>query len=157
MKLYFLRHGLAGDRATWQGADCDRPLTDEGKEKMARTADTLAALDLALDAIVTSPLVRAHQTAEIVARKLNGVQLIKDDRLDPEFDSRRLAKILADHSTASELMLVGHEPGFSMTIGELIGGGRVECKKGGVACVKLDAPFLRGELVWLAPPKILAR
>ena len=60
MKLFFLRHGLAGDRSEWKGNDATRPLTDNGVEKMQRTAATLAQLDLELDAIITSPLVRGR-------------------------------------------------------------------------------------------------
>ncbi len=70
MKLYFLRHGLAGERSEWKGNDFDRPLTEDGKTKMAVEAATIAKLNLGLDAILTSPLVRAYQTAEIVAQKL---------------------------------------------------------------------------------------
>lgn len=158
MKLYFLRHGLAGERSEWKGNDFDRPLTEEGKAKMEAEAVAIAKLDLGLDAILTSPLVRAYQTAEIVARKLKlENKLVKDERLDVDFDLNRLAKILRSHANAQALMLVGHEPSFSETIGELIGGGRVVCKKGGLALVELDDPTsLRGELEWLLTPKLLA-
>lgn len=157
MELFFLRHGLAGDRSEWQGDDAKRPLTDEGKEKMKRTAATLAALDLGLDVIITSPFVRAQQTAEIVARKLN-CSLVEDKRLAPGFNADQLYKLLLDHPDANTVMLVGHEPDFSETISALIGGGRVVCKKGGLALVELpNAHSRQGELVWLVPPKVLAR
>ena len=156
MKLYFLRHGLAGDRETWTGDDFDRPLTDEGKERMAREAVTIAKLYLNLDVILTSPLVRAYQTAEIVAQHLNLTdRLVKDDRLSPGFGSSQLAKILKAYPEARALMLVGHEPDFSQIIGEMIGGGRITCKKGGLACVELSNKSLQGHLVWLIPPSIL--
>lgn len=157
MNLFFLRHGLAGNRSEWQGDDAKRPLTDEGKEKMKHTANMLAALDLGLDVIITSPLVRAKQTAEIVARKLN-CPLVEDKRLEPGFNDDQLQKILLDHPNANTVMLVGHEPDFSDTISALIGGGRIICKKGGLALVELpNAHSKRGELLWLVPPKVLAQ
>jgi phosphohistidine phosphatase len=80
-----------------------------------------------------------------------------DRRLGPGFDIEQLAAILRDHASARALMLVGHEPSFSETISALIGGGRVVCKKGGLACVDLpDVSNLSGELLWLIPPRLLA-
>jgi phosphohistidine phosphatase len=157
MKLYFLRHGLAADREAWTGNDFERPLTDEGKKRMAREAATLAKLDLNLDLILTSPLIRASQTAEIVAQHLNLTdRLVKDERLSPGFGTNQLAKILTAYPEAKALMLVGHEPDFSQVIGDLIGGGRINCKKGSLAGVELSNKSLQGELVWLIPPSVLA-
>lgn len=157
MKLYFLRHGLA-DRDQWHGNDFERPLTEKGKARMAREADTLAALGLALDRVVTSPLARAYQTAEIVATRLEmGDRLVEDERLAPGFGPDELAGILSAHPQAEAIMLVGHEPDFSETISALIGGGAVVCKKGSLARVDLyDNAALGGELVWLIPPGVLA-
>lgn len=158
MKLYFLRHGLAGDRLDWKGDDSERPLTDEGRERMGRSAATIAGLDLKLDAILTSPLARARQTASIVADALHAKnKLLVDGRLGLGFGKDQLAAILRDHSGAESLMLVGHEPGISEAISALIGGGRIACKKGGLAYVNLIEPSsLRGELLWLIPPRLLA-
>jgi phosphohistidine phosphatase len=159
MKLYFLRHGLAEDRARWQGDDFDRPLTEEGKYRIAREAVTIASLELGLEVVLTSPLARAYQTAEIVARKMKLLdKLLKEELLGPGFTAAHLPKILAEHAKADAVMLVGHETSFSETIGFLIGGGRVVCKKGSLACVDLeDASFMRGALLWLLQPKVLAR
>ena len=157
MKLYFLRHGVAADRLEWKGDDAERPLTEAGKERIARSAAVLAGLDLELDAILTSPLARARQTAEIVAKTLNAKdKLVHESRLGMGFDKDQLAGILRDHAGSEALMLVGHEPGVSETISALIGGGRIVCKKGGLACVRLsDQSLPRGELVWLLPPRLL--
>jgi phosphohistidine phosphatase len=158
MRLYFLRHGLAGDSGEWKGDDSARPLTEEGIAKMKRSAETCARMGLAFDFILTSPLTRAFQTAEIVARQLKMQdRLVKDQRLGSGFGIKSLAEILAEHSKDESLMLVGHEPGMSETVSHLIGGGRIEFKKGALACVDLVSPnSLRGELVWLIPPKVLA-
>lgn len=156
MKCYFLRHGLAGDAERWEGSDEDRPLTDEGKARMAREAATIAALDLDIDVIISSPLRRARQTAAIVAEALD-VKVESDARLGIAFDANALHDILGERRDCEGLMLVGHEPGMSLTIGAVIGGGQVAMKKGGLACVALDAPgAFRGELLWLLPPKVLA-
>lgn len=158
MRVYFLRHGEAGDPTQWRGADADRPLTDKGKERMAREATTMAKLSLALDVIVTSPLVRAKQTALIIARTLKLRDcLVEDERLGFDFDPDRLAAVLQDHATANAIMLVGHEPSMSQTIGHLVGGARIDLKKGGLASVELPDPSSpAGELAWLIPPKVLA-
>ncbi len=159
MRLYFLRHGMATERPDWKGDDAERPLTDEGKVRIERSAAVLAGLDLELDAILTSTLARARQTAEIVAHALHGGDKLRQERrLGPGFNRDRLAEILRDHTGAEALLLVGHEPSFSETISALIGGGRIVCKKGGLACVKVDdRTTLKGELLWLIPPRLLAR
>ena len=160
LRLYFLRHGLA-DREAFSGDDDrERPLTEEGEIRMEREAEFLADLGLELDLILTSPLVRARQTAEIVARRLDlGEKLSEEPRLDPAFDTERLAGILAQlDGTVHNVMLVGHEPSFSDVVGEITGGSHVVCKKGGLARVDVTAgqkPL--GRLVWLLPPKVLLR
>ncbi len=157
MRLYLLRHGKAESRAEWRGDDAARPLTAEGEAALRREAKALRAMDLALDAIVTSPLARARRTAEIVADELGmSARLIEDDRLAPGFDVRRLEQLLAAHGPADNLMVVGHEPDFSATVAELIGGGDVVMKKGGLARVDTTAPVAGGgQLVWLLTPPLL--
>jgi phosphohistidine phosphatase len=156
MRVYFLRHGKA-DRSQWDGDDDARPLTAEGEEVMRREAEALRALGLAPDLIVTSPLARAHRTAELAAEGLGlAGRVVVDDRLAPGFDVRRLEQVLAEHGPAGEIMVVGHEPDFSETIAELIGGGDVVMKKGGLARVDVAAPVAGGgQLVWLLTPPLL--
>jgi len=154
MKLYFLRHGIAFERSTWEQDDTRRPLTEEGIEKMKHIAGVLAESQLEIELILTSPLVRAKQTAEIVAEKLN-VQLLEDARLAPGFDLKKLGSILLDHPNVETLMVVGHEPDFSNTISALIGGGQIVCKKGGLALVEFSKESLKGELLALVPPRLL--
>ncbi|MBI5033219.1 MAG: phosphohistidine phosphatase SixA [Chloroflexi bacterium] len=159
MKIYFLRHGIAAERGEWQGEEAERPLTDEGIQKTNSIADTLAQLELGLDAIISSPLVRAKQTAEIVAKKLNREsKMVEDKRLAPGFDADKLRDILLDHPYGNTVMIVGHEPDLSETISELIGGGRIVIKKGGLALVDLpNAHSKRGELLWLMSPKMMTK
>src|SRR5262245_47354619 len=154
LKLYFLRHGQAGTRQDWQGDDSRRPLTGEGKKRMKREAATIVEMDLRIDAIITSPLDRALQTAEIVANAVGPQTSLEEDaRLGLGFGPKQLAAIVAKHREAEGLMLVGHEPDFSETIGALTGGGRVNMKKGALACVEVDdGAGLKGTLAWLIPP-----
>jgi phosphohistidine phosphatase len=157
--VHFLRHGLAEDRETWSGDDSLRPLTEKGKKKLAMLAGVLRDLNLNLDLILTSPYLRAFQTAEIVAQELGtpGI-LVEDSRLEPGFSEQELAAILNDHSDARSIMVVGHEPDFSETVSALIGGGRLVFKKAGLACVEmisLSPP--QGELIWLIPPRLFVK
>ena len=158
IELYFLRHGDAGSRETWKGSDAGRPLSEDGAARMEREAATLARLGPPLDVILTSPLVRARQTAEIVARRMGLTDLLREDeRLAPGFGLEDLETILLEQRDRRAILLVGHEPDFSTVISACIGGGAVECKKGGLARVDVKSPVPReGVLVWLLPPRVLA-
>ena len=157
MKLYFLRHGIAVAREAWNGSDETRPLTPDGTARMAQAAKGMARLGLEVDLILTSPLTRAVETADIAARALAKHDVLaQDSRLSPGFGIKELVNILSDHAKTKAMLLVGHEPDFSNTTAVLIGGGRLVMKKGGLALVEIkDEAIPRGELVWLLPPKVL--
>jgi phosphohistidine phosphatase len=157
MELYFLRHGQAGERSEWDGPDEKRPLTEAGKAQTAREAAGLAKLGLTPDLILTSPLTRARQTAEIAAEGLGGPERVAlDERLGPGFDRKELGRIVSEYSNRNRLMLVGHEPDFSDVVGRLIGDAKVVIKKGGLAAVEITGlEPLRGRLLWLATPQML--
>ena len=155
MRLYFLRHGIA-DWPDWDPVrDHERPLTKDGLKKMKEQARTLAGLGVKVDAILSSPYTRAYQTADIVAGKL-GMEVKTEPLLAPGFNVDKLMEIVESFADDQALLLIGHEPNFSMVIAELIGGGRVQLKKGALARVDVSRE-LQGELVWLLQPKILAR
>ena len=155
MRLYFLRHGIA-DWPDWDPArDHERPLTKDGMKKLRDQARCLADLGVKFDAILSSPYTRAYQTADIVAGKL-GLEVKSEPLLAPGFSPDKLAEIVKSFDGDQSLLLVGHEPSFSTVIAELIGGGRVQLKKGALARVDVNRE-LQGELVWLLPPKVLAR
>jgi len=118
-------------------------------------AGLLARLAPALDAVVTSPYLRASETAEIVAQHLNlQDKVVLDEKLTPGFDTVRLAKLVKSFPEAKALLLVGHEPDFTTTIRDLTGG-RVVLKKGGMAYVDTgDASFKKAVLVWLVQPGV---
>jgi phosphohistidine phosphatase len=156
MRCYFLRHGIAVDPEAWSGEDHDRPLTREGRERMESEAKAIERLDLSLELIVTSPLVRARETAEIVAERLKARdRLVEDQRLAGGFAIEGLAEVLVSHPVES-LMLVGHEPSMSATIGRAIGNATVEVKKAALAGVEIRDPSApAGTLIFLLPPKVL--
>ena len=148
MKLYLLRHGKA-DWPNWDQPDDDRPLTEEGKKEVAAVARLLSWLEIE-PAILTSPLPRASQTAEIAGRHLKA-KVQEDALLRPGFDATRLKKLLKDFSGKS-LMVVGHEPDFTRTIFQLTGG-NTKLPKAGVALVEFEPETMTGQLRWLVPPK----
>lgn len=163
MRLYLMRHGPAGNSETWQGDDRLRPLTGKGQQKVRAAAEGLKQLDPGVDLLLSSPLVRARQTADIVARALH-LDVEEQEALAPGFGLEQLASLLASHPDAQGMMLFGHEPDFSGVIGQLIAEShpaQVEMKKG--ACCALDLPdpateHLAGSatLLWLMSPRQLA-
>jgi len=149
MELYFLRHGEA-DWPEWKKSDDERPLTKRGKREMRDVAKFLDRLRVRPNLIVTSPLPRAAQTAEIAADCLKA-KLRKDELLAPGFGASKLPTVLKRHG-ARVLMLVGHEPDFTQVISELTGAS-LKLSKAGVALVDLDPESEEGKLLWLFPPK----
>ena len=149
MYLYFLRHGEAG-WPNWKKPDDERPLTKAGKKEMREVARFLRRLKVRPNVIVTSPLPRAAQTAEIAADCLKA-KLRKDDSLAPGFGVGELRTLLK-HNRADSLMIVGHEPDFTTVISELTGAS-LKLSKGGVALVDIDSESERGRVLWLFPPK----
>jgi phosphohistidine phosphatase len=171
MKLYVLRHGIAVDRGTpGYERDAGRCLTPEGQEKMEQAARGMAALGLEFDLILTSPYVRARETAEIVARVLglgakarNGTASVPYevcDALVPGGSRKDLFKRLKECAADSQVVVVGHEPDLSELIGELIAGDpntALDLKKGSLAALSFDRPT-RPEtafLEWLLTPRQL--
>ena len=149
MKLCFLRHGEA-DWPNWTKPDNERPLTERGRKEMKRVAKFLDRLKFVPDVILTSPLPRASQTAEIVGQRL-GIELKTEPALAHGFNIERLRRLLAKRD-ADCVMVVGHEPAFSEVIGELTGG-KTKISKAGVALLEINRSCTSGTLLWLFPPK----
>jgi phosphohistidine phosphatase len=149
MKLCFLRHGEA-DWPNWTKPDDERPLTERGRKEMRRVAKFLERLKFIPDSILTSPLPRASQTAEIVGQRL-GIELQVEPALAHGFNSERLRRLLAKRD-AQSVMVVGHEPEFSGVIEELTGG-KIKISKAGVALLEINRSCTSGTLLWLFPPK----
>jgi phosphohistidine phosphatase len=149
MQLYFLRHGEA-DWPSWTKPDDERPLTDFGKKEVRQVAKFLNRLKVKPGLIVTSPLPRALQTAEVAAEQLK-TKLRQDEALEPGFGISELRTVLKRHRS-KVLMLVGHEPDFSSVISALTGAS-LKLSKAGVALVDIDPGAQEGRLLWLFPPK----
>lgn len=163
MKLLIVRHGAAGDRESWQAEGHDdrlRPLTPEGKKEMRRAAAGLVSLVPDLPVLATSPLVRAAQTAEILA-KVYRCDVSSLDALEPEEDPAGAVDWLRTQQADSTIGLVGHEPHLSTLVGHLLTGKRdsfVDLKKGGACLLKIDTVRPGGaELKWLLGPRDLAK
>ena len=150
MDLYFLRHGEA-DWPDWEKSDDARPLTKRGKKEMHEVAAFLKWVKARPDLVVTSPLPRASQTAEIAAEHLK-VKCREDKLLAPGFGRQELERLLKKYR-AESLMIVGHEPNFTQTISQLTGAA-LKLPKAGVALVELGRSWRNGCLLWLFPPKI---
>ncbi len=140
--IWLLRHGDAQDGSP----DSERPLTDKGREQSRAAGAALAALGVEIDACLTSPKVRAADTAAIACEQLGGPEPQDEPRLaGGEFDPEELAAGLGDN-----VLLVGHEPDFSDAVCTLTGA-RIDFKKGGVAAID------DGKLILLLRPRELKR
>ncbi len=154
MDLFFLRHGPAEPKSDWHGDDEDRPLTTEGKLLVTEVACSLILQRLPPELILTSPLARARQTAEIAAECLQAPdKVVVDKRLAPGFGQKQLEKLLRDNAERKVLMLVGHDPDITELVRDLTGAGRLSVRKGGLALVQLPDPkVLKGRLISLLVP-----
>ena len=150
MRLYILRHGEA-DWPNWARPDDERPLTERGKKEMRKVAKFLQELDIPLEDVLSSPLPRARQTADIVADRFK-LHVREQKALADGFNVSALKELVQQYPV-DNLMIVGHDPSFTEVIGELTG---ANCKlsKGGLALVDLDDQEMKGRLLWLFPPKI---
>lgn len=165
MELYILRHAIAeAKEADGATSDSERALTSEGKRKMRRAAQGMQALDLSFDRILSSPFLRARQTAEIVAKvfQLSGaLELLP--ALSAGGDAKKLIGQLNRHYGAlNRLLLVGHEPDLSGLIGLLIAGdpaASIVLKKGGLCKLTVESllPGRCATLQWLLTPRQLER
>jgi phosphohistidine phosphatase len=150
MELYFLRHGEA-DWPDWKKSDDERPLTKRGKKEMRAVAALLDRIGASPSLILTSPLPRASQTAEIAAERLK-IKCQEDRLLEPGFSLPQLKRLLEKHPEDS-LMFVGHEPDFTETISALTGAS-LKLSKAGVAKIDIERSLEDGRLLWLFPPKL---
>ena len=156
--LHLLRHADAGDPGAWEGDDAARPLSEKGVRQAERLGRHLQQARFEPDLILSSPKIRAVQTAEIVAKALDREVLI-DERLGEPFGLDAVAAMLDDHGGPRRPVLVGHDPDFSEVLGELIGTPSIAMKKGALARVDLAGGVEAGggSLRWLLPPDLLPR
>lgn len=156
IELHFLRHAHAGDPEAWTGEDEARPLSDKGERQADRLGAFLAGVRFMPDSIITSPKLRAAQTAEIVAKHL-GIDIAFDDRLAGPLDVATLETLLCDAGDPARPVVVGHDPDFSELVAELCGVPRLAMRKGALARIDILRPLRAGDgtLRWLVPPDLL--
>lgn len=165
MNLFVLRHGIAVERDPQSFPDDSRrPLTLKGEDRVRLICDAMQALELSFDRIISSPYLRASQTAEIVATALGARKLLEfNEELTPEGDPKALIRHMNRIDPAPEnLLLVGHEPFLSLLLSQLISGetaAAVDLKKGGLARLEIETQLRYGPcatLAWLLTPKQMA-
>jgi phosphohistidine phosphatase len=161
VKLLIIRHGPAGDRAEWEAEGRDdrlRPLTAQGKKEMRQVAEGLATLVSRIDLLATSPLVRAAQTAEIVASQYDG-DPVTVEALAPGNDPEKVVQWLQGQR-GDVVAVVGHEPDLGALACYLLTGKSssfLTLKKSGTCFLDLDDPAGPGKarLEWLLVPHVL--
>lgn len=158
MELYLLRHGIAEERAS-TGRDGDRRLTEEGREKLRRVLERAQAAKVNPSLILSSPLKRAIETAEIAARELGYEgKIMRVDALKPESSPAKIWAEIRENSNEPSILLAGHEPLMSATVAWMLGSSRemVAFKKG--AIMRIDFETLgaepRGVMQWMLTAKL---
>jgi phosphohistidine phosphatase SixA len=151
--LYLLRHAHAGDPARWEGSDDRRPLSGRGRHQAEALATHLARLSPGIEVIVSSPKVRAVQTAEFVARAV-GLPITIDERLGGGLSIGAAEQVLVSVGDPASAMFVGHDPDFSELVADLIGAPSIPMRKGALARLDTSRPIHLGSAIlrWLLPP-----
>jgi phosphohistidine phosphatase len=165
MQLLVIRHAIAEDKKAFAKTgrpDTERPLTRQGRSAMARAAEGLRKRVRSIDVLAASPLVRAAQTASIVAKEYGSLSVDTVPALAPQSEPAAFAAWLRTQRDAGVVAIVGHEPHLGTLITWLISGRReshVTLEKGGACMLEIDerpGPQC-ATLVWLLPPDVLAK
>lgn len=161
LELYLIRHGVAAERGSDYPDDSKRPLTSDGIAKLRREAKALAALGVDFDQIISSPLVRTKQTAEVFSQILpSNPPIAMSDALAPAGTPAAVFQEIAKYMRKGRIALVGHEPNIGELAARLIGARTpIEFKKGAICRIDFEVlpPKGQGMLCWLLPPRILRK
>jgi phosphohistidine phosphatase len=159
LELYLVRHGIAAERGENYPDDSKRPLTSNGIARLRKQTKGLEALGVGFDLIITSPLVRAKQTADILAQGLKiKPSVISSDSLAPAGTPAAVIQDIVKHQRRARIALVGHEPNMGELAARLIGARTpLEFRKGGVCRIDFEVlpPKGIGHLRWFVTPKML--
>ena len=159
--LYLVRHAIAAERGEEWPDDSRRPLTETGTARFKEVVKGLAWLNVEIDEIFTSPLVRAKQTANLLAHGLANKAAVKTlEALAPGQSARMVMSELSRCAKRRRIALVGHEPDLGELAAHLLGSPRALIfQKGGICHIAVQGLTSRrpGELVWFLPPKVLRR
>jgi phosphohistidine phosphatase len=161
LELYLIRHGVAEERGEDWPDDSKRPLTQAGIAKLRKEARGLVAIGAAFEQIVSSPLVRTRQTADVFAETLKDKPPVAtSDALAPAGTPAAVIQEIAKHVRKGKVALVGHEPNLGELAAQLIGARTpLEFKKGGVCRIDFDVlpPKGHGSLIWFVTPRMLRK
>ena len=162
MRVIIFRHGPAGERDVERWPDDDlRPLTARGEERTQAAARGIVRIEPELRLVVTSPLVRAEQTAQILVHAADGPRCEVLDALRPEGPHRTIVKFLASRPDDDVVALIGHEPDLGKLAGMLVFGAPVAMplKKAGVCVIEFEGEAKpgAGRVSWMLPPRLLRR
>lgn len=159
LELYLIRHGIAEERGPEWPDDSKRPLTAKGIAALKDEAKALENLDVTFDLILSSPLTRTRQTADVFSARLSGKPpVVLSDALTPEGSSEAVLQEIATHAQKGRVALVGHEPNIGELCARLIGASSpIEFKKGAICRIDFETlpPKGTGQLRWFLPPRIL--
>jgi phosphohistidine phosphatase len=160
MELFVLRHGEAGKTIPSGSSDSKRSLTVAGEKELITISRALRKIGVRFDVILTSPLKRARQTANIVAKEFKAQNKIRQLReLSPEGNKKALYQSLSSFNEGTSILLVGHNLYLSEMVSEIVTDDkslRLDLKKGSIVRIRVipAAPKLKGELRWLITPRI---
>src|SRR3990172_7493374 len=149
MQIYFLRHSDPFPKGPKYREDSLRPLTSEGTKQAKLIARFLQGIQF--DVILSSPYVRAEQTAQVLADRL-GAKIKMAEELSPGFNLSKLPGLIVSYKKSERVILVGHEPDFSDTVKKMVGGkAELEIRKGGLAVVGAegDERLATGEMIFV--------
>jgi len=155
MILYFLRHGRAEHTAGLE--DAERRLTDTGESQLRAAAPLWRRLNLRPQLILTSPLVRAVQTANLLVDGLGSKHApVVDERLSPGAEWAAMAQAMAAHGSAQRVMFVGHQPDLGSAVELLSGASSIRLRPGSLACLEFPGTPEpgQGEIAWLLDPDL---
>lgn len=159
LELYLIRHGLAEDRGDEYPDDSKRPLTADGIARLRKQAKALEGFGVGFDHIITSPLVRTKQTAEVFAEHLKSKPSVSSsDALAPAGTPAAVFAELSKHMRKARIALVGHEPNIGEFAARLISARTpLEFKKGAICRIDFEVfpPKGAGQLRWFVPPRLL--
>ena len=161
LELYLIRHGVAADRGEEYPDDSKRPLTSDGISQLRKQAKALDTLDIGFDHIITSPLVRTRQTADVFAEHLKSKPSVSNsDALAPAGTPAGVLQELGKHMRKARIALVGHEPNIGELAARLIGSRTPLAFKKGAICridFELFPPKGSGQLRWFVTPRMLRK
>ena len=159
VELYLVRHAIAAERGPEWPDDARRPLTERGIQRFREEVAGLRTLDVAIQEVISSPLVRAKQTADLLAAGLDGKPVVRILKaLEPGHSPTTVISQVARLARRSKIAIVGHEPDLGELAAHLVGASRpLPFRKGSVCRIDLESFTSRhaGSLIWFVTPKML--